>query len=138
MVSYETVRRWVNHFGPMVAADLGKRRPKPHSTCWCGRPRRHRCAKMRSLQISNKGDRPWNLLAELAWIQVAKSFFAGYLAVARRETIGLLVIGFKRFDMIVHGEVRSGRSLILSRRRLRANSDRRRVSQFQICSPFFL
>jgi transposase-like protein len=30
-VSYETVRRWVNHFGPMVAADLRKRRPKPHS-----------------------------------------------------------------------------------------------------------
>ncbi len=28
---YETVRRWVNHFGPMVAADLRKRRPKPHS-----------------------------------------------------------------------------------------------------------
>ena len=21
-VSYETVRRWVNHFGPMIAADL--------------------------------------------------------------------------------------------------------------------
>ena len=33
MVSYETVRRWVNHFGPMVAADLRKRRPKPH-TIW--------------------------------------------------------------------------------------------------------
>jgi putative transposase len=32
-VSYETVRRWVNHFGPMVAADLRKRRPKPH-TVW--------------------------------------------------------------------------------------------------------
>ena len=32
MVSYETVRRWVNHFGPIVAADLRKRRPKPHST----------------------------------------------------------------------------------------------------------
>src|SRR3984893_9406852 len=32
MVSYETVRRWVNHFGPMVAADLHKRRPKPHTT----------------------------------------------------------------------------------------------------------
>src|SRR3979411_1353097 len=32
MVSYETVRRWVNHFGPMVAADLRKRRPKPHTT----------------------------------------------------------------------------------------------------------
>jgi putative transposase len=32
-VSYETIRRWVNHFGPMVAADLRKRRPKPH-TAW--------------------------------------------------------------------------------------------------------
>jgi transposase-like protein len=32
MVSYETARRWVNHFGPIVAADLRKRRPKPHST----------------------------------------------------------------------------------------------------------
>ena len=32
-VSYETVRRWVNHFGPMIAADLRKRRPKPH-TSW--------------------------------------------------------------------------------------------------------
>jgi putative transposase len=30
-VSYETIRRWVNHFGPMIAADLRKRRPKPHS-----------------------------------------------------------------------------------------------------------
>ena len=33
MVSYETVRRWVNHFGPNIAADLRKRRPKPH-TIW--------------------------------------------------------------------------------------------------------
>src|SRR5450759_4522896 len=32
MVSYETVRRWVNHFGPMIAADLCKRRPKPYTT----------------------------------------------------------------------------------------------------------
>ena len=32
MVSYETVRRWVNHFGPKIAADLRKRRPKPHTT----------------------------------------------------------------------------------------------------------
>jgi len=32
MVSYETVRRWLNHFGPLVAADLRKRRPKPHTT----------------------------------------------------------------------------------------------------------
>jgi len=31
MVSYETVRRWVNHFGPIIAADLRKRRPRPHS-----------------------------------------------------------------------------------------------------------
>jgi putative transposase len=29
-VSYETVRRWVNHFGPKIAADLRRRRPKPH------------------------------------------------------------------------------------------------------------
>src|SRR5882724_7178059 len=33
VVSYETVRRWVNHFGPKVAADLRNRRPKPH-TIW--------------------------------------------------------------------------------------------------------
>ena len=32
MVSYETVRRWVNHFGPMIAANLRKRRPKPYTT----------------------------------------------------------------------------------------------------------
>jgi putative transposase len=32
LVSYETVRRWVNHFGPMIAADLRKRRTKPYST----------------------------------------------------------------------------------------------------------
>ncbi|MGA2488150.1 MAG: IS6 family transposase [Roseiarcus sp.] len=31
-VSYETVRRWVTHFGPLIAADLRKRRPKPHTT----------------------------------------------------------------------------------------------------------
>ena len=31
-VSYETVRRWVNHFGQMIAADLRKRRLKPHTT----------------------------------------------------------------------------------------------------------
>ena len=28
IVSYETVRRWVNHFGPMIAADLRSRPPK--------------------------------------------------------------------------------------------------------------
>jgi putative transposase len=31
-VSYETIRRWVNHFGPVIAADLRKRRPKPCTT----------------------------------------------------------------------------------------------------------
>ena len=31
LVSYETIRRWVNHFGPIIAADLRNRRPKPHS-----------------------------------------------------------------------------------------------------------
>jgi transposase-like protein len=33
VVSHETVRRWLNHFGPAIAADLRKRRPKPH-TIW--------------------------------------------------------------------------------------------------------
>jgi putative transposase len=27
-ISYETVRPWVNHFGPNIAAELRKRRPK--------------------------------------------------------------------------------------------------------------
>jgi transposase-like protein len=31
-LSYETVRRWVNHFGKMIAADLRRRRPKPCTT----------------------------------------------------------------------------------------------------------
>ena len=32
-VSYEFIRRWAIHFGPTIAADLRKRRPKPH-TSW--------------------------------------------------------------------------------------------------------
>ncbi|MEO6380648.1 MAG: IS6 family transposase [Nitrobacter sp.] len=32
MASYETVRRWVRYFGPTIAANLRRRRPKPHST----------------------------------------------------------------------------------------------------------
>ena len=32
MVSYETVRRCVNHFGLVIAADLHRRRPKRHAT----------------------------------------------------------------------------------------------------------
>lgn len=31
-VSYETIRQWANHFGPLIAADLRKRRPKPDTT----------------------------------------------------------------------------------------------------------
>jgi putative transposase len=30
-VTYETIRRWVNHFGSMIAADLRKRRRKPYA-----------------------------------------------------------------------------------------------------------
>jgi len=32
-VSYASIRRWISHFGPAIAADLRKRRPKPH-TSW--------------------------------------------------------------------------------------------------------
>ena len=32
VVSYETVRRWVNHFGPTIAAELRKRRPNPYAS----------------------------------------------------------------------------------------------------------
>ena len=31
VLSYETVRRWVNHFGPIIAAELRKRRPNSHA-----------------------------------------------------------------------------------------------------------
>jgi putative transposase len=36
-VSYESIRRWINHFGPLIAADLRRRRPK---AAWptCGAP----------------------------------------------------------------------------------------------------
>jgi transposase-like protein len=43
-VSYETVRRWVNHFGATIAADLRKRRLRPDTTWHLdeGVPRKHR------------------------------------------------------------------------------------------------
>src|ERR1700724_3441184 len=53
-VSYETVRRWVLKFGPGFARRLRRSRPRPSDRCWGGRPPRHRCAKLRSLQISGK------------------------------------------------------------------------------------
>ena len=31
-LSYESIRRWVNHFGPLIAADLRRRRTRPHTT----------------------------------------------------------------------------------------------------------
>jgi hypothetical protein len=46
-VSYETVRRWVDHFGPMIAADLRKRRRRVVQRCvflvsaWWGRANCH-------------------------------------------------------------------------------------------------
>jgi tetracycline repressor-like protein len=43
--------------------------------CWGGRPPlRHRCAKMRSLPISNPGDRPWTRLFASEWIRQNTSF----------------------------------------------------------------
>jgi putative transposase len=61
LVFYEKVRRWVKHFGSAIAADLRKRRPKPHSTwhlevyikidgCWsiCGVPSRRGRGSRRS------------------------------------------------------------------------------------------
>jgi putative transposase len=30
-ISYEPFRRWPNHFGPIIAVELRKRRPKPHA-----------------------------------------------------------------------------------------------------------
>ena len=30
--SYESIRRWVKNLGPLIAADLRKRRPRPHTT----------------------------------------------------------------------------------------------------------
>src|SRR5476649_1272519 len=32
IVSYETIRRWVDHFGPLIAAELRRRLCRPHST----------------------------------------------------------------------------------------------------------
>ena len=73
-VSYETVRRWVNHFGPTIAADLRKRRLKPHTTCWSGRPPTASMCQNEVVADLREGDRPWNMLAELAWIRRSTFF----------------------------------------------------------------
>jgi len=36
------------------------------------------CARMRSVLISNRGDRPWNRLAELEWTR--RSMFFSFMA----------------------------------------------------------
>jgi hypothetical protein len=56
-VSYETVRRWVNHFGPMIAAELRKRRLKPHTTCCGGRPPTASMCQNEVVVDLRKGDR---------------------------------------------------------------------------------
>src|SRR4051794_6573867 len=33
-ISYETIRRWVAVFGPVIARRLRAMRPKPHATCY--------------------------------------------------------------------------------------------------------
>ena len=42
--------------------------------CWCGRPPTASGARMRSVLISDKGDRPWTRLAELEWIRRSMFF----------------------------------------------------------------
>src|SRR3954464_13462244 len=54
-VSNETVRQWARKFGQALARQIGRRLPSPVDKCWGGRPPvRHRCAKVRSLQISRE------------------------------------------------------------------------------------
>jgi len=53
------------------------RKLKSGDWCWCGRPPYGiDCARMRSVKISDKGDRPWNRLAELEWIR--RSIFSSF------------------------------------------------------------
>jgi putative transposase len=58
VVSYETIRRWVAHFGPLIAADLRRRRCRPHAVwhldeMWCRSPAsRSDGAAFRALGVS--------------------------------------------------------------------------------------
>jgi putative transposase len=38
VVSHETVREWINRFGPQIAAQIRRDRPSPADKCWGGRP----------------------------------------------------------------------------------------------------
>src|SRR3954463_8132180 len=54
-VNHETVRQWARKFGQGFATQIRRRLPCPGDKCWGGRPPvRHRCAKVRSLQISRE------------------------------------------------------------------------------------
>ena len=82
-VSYETIRRWVNHFGPKIAAELRKRRPSPDRT-WhldevhlkiAGRadPTTPRGADMETVEIRSFDPETLALLREafdLAWAKI--------------------------------------------------------------------
>ena len=55
IVSHETVRQWGLKFGQGFANQIRRKLPDPGDKCWGGRPPiRHRCAKVRSLQISRE------------------------------------------------------------------------------------
>ena len=55
VVSHETVRQWARKFGQSFANQIRRRLPCVGDKCWGGRPLvRHRCAKVRSLQISRE------------------------------------------------------------------------------------
>jgi len=51
-----------------IREHLSRNRDLGHLLVWTA-PDGIRRARMRSLQISVKGDRPWNRLAELVWIR---------------------------------------------------------------------
>ena len=59
------------------------------------------CARMRSLQISNKGDRPWNRLAELAWTR--RNIFSKLHGVNAAEKV-VLRKKLRRKEMVVFFE----------------------------------
>src|ERR1700674_2400711 len=53
------------------------------------------CARMRSLQISDNGDRPWNRLAELAWTLRSGRQFAAWIGLTPKDhsTAGKVRLG---------------------------------------------
>ena len=71
-VSYETVRRWVNHFGPMIAADLRVAISCPSSESQIrARPVEERAnsARGRALARALRGDRSSDLADEITHLK---------------------------------------------------------------------